>query len=193
MKTADMSWAASGAGSTAGSAAASPAAPRARCRRWAGGVLAAVPQILCQVPLGTLVVLLPLRDQVRLCLTSRSVRGQCLCHVRRWGPECWDTARTIVGETLCKDGPTSAALTAAGVRIGSVCRAHGYALDMLEHLSPQPLLADAPLLALAMVRYSLKYEFTLDQVEALGEHLRAGGCLHLPGVQDVECHLVWRV
>ena len=120
------------------------------------------PPSVWQLPLHALVELLPLPDQVRLCLTSGSVRASCLCHVRRWGPRCWQIVREKVAELLSKDGPHSVLLTASGVSAGSVCRALGSALDVVERLTPQPLLADVALLALAVVRYSLKFELTLD-------------------------------
>ena len=56
-----------------------------------------------------------------------------------------------------------------------------------------PLPADAPLLCLALARYSLKFELTKDQVGALGENFREGGCLHKPGVETVECLLAMRM
>ena len=66
-------------------------------------------------------------------------------------------------------------------------------MDVVETLRPEPLPADVALLALAVVRYSLKFELSGEQLEALVEHFRAGGCLHLPNVQEVECLLVMRV
>ena len=191
-KTCEKSRAASGAGCAAGSAAACPARPRAPLRRWAAGVLGAMrrPPIIQELPLGTLVELLPIRDQVRLCRTSRSVRGSCLCHVRRWGSQCWTTVRRSVMDALMGDGPASAALTSSGVSPGSVFRALGSAFDVLERVCHQPLPADVPLLALGVARYSLKLVLTRDEVGRLGAHFRAGGCLHMPGVEAVECLLV---
>ena len=66
---------------------------------------------------------------------------------------------------------------------------HGAACIIVYHAAPQ----DVALLALAVVRCSLKFELTGDQLHALAEHFRAGGCLHLPDVQEVECVLVMRV
>ena len=96
-------------------------------------------------------------------------------------------------ETLQKDVALRAALTASGVSVGSVWRAVGFGLDLCDGLRSQPLLADVPLLGLALARYSLKFELTTDQVDALGENFRAGGCLHKPGVERVECLLAMRM
>ena len=85
------------------------------------------------------------------------------------------------------------ALTASGVSAGPVCRVVGCGLDLCDRLSSQALPADVPLLCLALARYSLKLELTRDQVCALGENLRAGGCLHKPGVERVECLLAMRL
>ena len=136
---------------------------------------------------------LPLPEQVRLCRTSASVRASCLCHVRRWGAECWNRVKAVVAETLALNGPQRALLAACGVGEGTQCRALGCALDVVEKLRPEPLPADVALLALAVVRYSLKFELSGDELDALAEHFRAGGCLHLPDVQEVECVLVMRV
>ena len=70
-----------------------------------------------------------------------------------------------------------------------MCRAVGFGLDLCDRLSSQPLPADVSLLGLALARCSLKFELTTDQVDALGENFRAGGCLHKPGVEKVECLL----
>ena len=165
----------------AGSGVASPAGPPARRRpRW-------------DVGLGFIMVLLPLPDQVRFSRSSRIELSKCLCHVRRWGFQCWQAVRVLVVETLQKDVALTAALTASGVSVGSVRRAVGCGLDVCDRLSSQPLPADVPLLGLALARYSLKFELTTDQVNALGENFRAGGCLRKPGVARVECLLAMRM
>ena len=164
----------------AGSGVASPAGPPARRRpRW-------------DVGLDFIMVLLPRPDQVRFSRSSRIELSKCLCHVRRWGGQCWQAVRVLVTETLHKDVALTAALTASGVSVGSVCRAVGCGLDLCDRLSSKPLPADVPLLGLALVRCSLKFELNEDQVKALGENFRAGGCLHKPGVERVECLLAMR-
>ena len=109
--------------------------------------------------------------------------------MRRWGFQCWQTVRKLLALTL-KDVALGKALTASGVSAGSVWRAMGIGLDLCDRLGSGPLPADAPLLCLALARWSLKFELTGDQVYALGAHFRAGGCLHKPGVEKVECLLV---
>ena len=137
---------------------------------------------------------LPLPEQVRLCRTSASLRASCLCHVRHWGAECWNRVKTIVVETLALRGPQRALLAHCGVREGTQCRALGCALDVVEKLRPEPLPADVALLALAVVRYSLKFALSDGgELDALAVHLRRGGRLHLPDVQNVECILIMRV
>ena len=138
-------------------------------------------------------LLLPLPDQVRFSRSSRKELSECRCHVRRWGFQCWQAVRVLVVETLHKDVALMAALTASGVSDGSVYRAVGCGLDFCDRLSSQPLPADVPLLGLALARVSLKFELTKDQVDALGENFRAGGCLHKPGVERVECLLAMRM
>ena len=93
-------------------------------------------------------------------------------------------------DALIGDGPASAALTDSGVSPGSVFLALGSAHDVLDRLCQLPLSADVPLLALGVARYSLKLVLTRDEVGRLGAHFRAGGCLHMPGVETVECLLV---
>ena len=166
----------------AGSGVASPTGPPARRRpRWDVGLV------------GFIMEFLPLPDQVRLSRSSTSWLFKCLCHVRRWGDQRWQAVRVLVTETLHKDVALTAALTASGVSVGSVCRAVGRGLDLCDRLSSKPLPADVPLLGLALVRCSLKFELNEDQVKALGENFRAGGCLHEPGVETVECILFMHV
>ena len=98
-----------------------------------------------------------------------------------------------MGQTLREDVALRKALTASGVSTGSVCRAMGNGLDLCDRLGSGPLPADAPLLCLALARWSLKFELTGDQVYALGAHFRAGGCLHKPGVERVERLLAMRI
>ena len=138
-------------------------------------------------------VLLPLPDQVRFSRSSRIELSACLCHVRRWGFQCWQAVRVLVKETLHKDVASMAALTASGVSDGSVCRAVGWGLDFCDRLSSQPLPADVPLLGLALARVSLKFELTKDQLASLCGNFREGGCLHKPGVESVECLLAMRM
>ena len=130
---------------------------------------------------------------MRFSRSSRIKLSKCLCHVRRWGFQCWQAVRVLVVETLHKDVALRAALAASGVSAGSVCRAVGCGLDVCDRLSLQPLPADVPLLGLALARYSLKFELTRDQLDALGANFRAGGCLHKPGVEFVECLLAMRI
>ena len=137
--------------------------------------------------------MLPLPDQVRFSRISPTELSECLCHVRRWGFQCWQTVRKLLGQTLREDVALRKALTASGVSTGSVCRAMGNGLDLCDRLGSGPLPADAPLLCLALARWSLKFELTGDQVYALGAHFRAGGCLHKPGVERVECLLAMRI
>ena len=137
-------------------------------------------------------VSLPLPDEVRFSRSSRIELSKCLCHVRRWGFQCWQAVRVHVVETLHKDVPLRAALTASG-GAGPVCRAVGCALDIWGRLSSQPRPADVPLLGLALARVALKFELTNDQAYALGAKIRAGGCLHKPGVERVECPLAMRM
>ena len=93
-------------------------------------------------------------------------------------------------DALMGDGPASAAITASGVTAGSVFRALGCAHDVLDRVCQLPLPSDVPLLALGVARYCLKLELTQDLLHRLGAHFRAGGCLHMPGVETVECLLV---
>ena len=173
--------AASGAAeAAAGSDVASPAGPPDRRRP---------PWDVC---LGIVVPMLPLPDQVRFSRVSPIDRSECLRHVRRWGFQCWQTVRKRLALTL-KGVALGKALTASGVSTGSVCRAMGNGLDLCDRLGSGPLPADAPLLCLALARWSFKFELTGDQVYALGAHFRAGGCLHKPGVERVECFLAMRI
>ena len=164
----------------AGSDVASPAGPPDRRRP---------PWDVC---LAFVLAMLPLPDQVRFSRISPTELSECLCHVRRWGFQCWQTVRKLLALTL-KDVALGKALTASGVRAGSVWRAMGIGLDLCDRLGSGPLPADAPLLCLALARCSLKFELTRDQVYALGANFRAGGCLHKPGVERVECLLAMRI
>ena len=99
-----------------------------------------------------------------------------------------------MAETLALNGPQRALLAACGVSEATQCRALGCALDVVEKLRPEPLLADVALLALAVVRYSLKFYLSdAGELDALAVHLRRGGRLRLPYVQNVECLLLMRV
>ena len=137
-----------------------------------------------------MLALLPLADQARACLTSATSNSTLLRHVRRRGRDCWEAVRQTASETLSCAGPTLAALTAAGVSFGDMCRTLGCMVDVVRSLEKQPLPAGAPLLALALVRYSVKYVVPRLQQEPLRQHFRAGGCMHLPNVEDVEALLV---
>ena len=83
-----------------------------------------------------------------------------------------------------------AALTASGVSGGDKLRIVAYACDVVESLLDQPLPAEAPLLALAVARYSFKFWLTLEQQESLAHHIRVAGCMHSPRVEDVERFLL---
>ena len=129
---------------------------------------------------------------MRFSRVSPIVRSECLRHVRRWGFQCWQNVRKLLALTL-KDVALGKALTASGVSYGAVWRAMVIGLYLCDRLGSGPFLADAPLLCLALARCSLKFELTRDQVYALGANFRAGGCLHKPGVERVECLLAMRL
>ena len=58
--------------------------------------------------------------------------------------------------------------------------------------SAEPLPAKRALLALSVARYSLKFALSGDELDAVAEHFRAGGCLHHPHAKEVERLLVMR-
>ena len=86
----------------------------------------------------------------------------------------------------------NAALTASGVSGGDVFRVLACAWDVVDSLGHRPLPAEVPLLALAIARYGIKFHLTSGQQESLAKHVRAGGCMHLPHVEDAEGLLVMR-
>eukprot|EP00959_Pyramimonas_sp_CCMP1952_P252354 5272546-Pyramimonas_sp.AAC.1 len=61
-----------------------------------------------------------------------------------------------------------------------------------DRLASRPLPADMPLLSLALVRRGLKFELNSDRADAVAEHFRAGGSLHMPGAGGVERIFVMR-
>ena len=85
-----------------------------------------------------------------------------------------------------------AALTASGVTGGDLLRICGCACDVVDSLLEEPLPAEAPLVALAVARYSFKFLLTLEQQESLAHHIRVAGCMHLPRVEIVERFLLMR-
>ena len=184
-KTSDAERVASGAASSSGR-------PQPRRPRWKRGTLRSTrhPPIMSELSPVLLLDFLPLPDQARACRTSRTLRARLVCHVRLWGYECWRRVFQIANDLVCKDGPINAALTASGVSGGDKLRIVAYACDVVESLLDQPLPAEAPLLALAVARYSFKFWLTLEQQESLAHHIRVAGCMHSPRVEDVERFLL---
>ena len=182
--------------SPAASAAASSSRPPARRRpRWRAGVLRAGLRdvtMLDVVPGFALLDLLPLPEQGRLCRTSRTARATLRPRVRQWGEDCWDEVRREVCELVASDGPIKAGLTAACLSGGDVFRVLAVVCDVVESYGQRPLPAEVPLLALALTRYGMNFLLTRVQLDSLAKHLRAGGCMHSPRVEDVESLLAMR-
>ncbi len=195
---------AAGTGAGSGGAAASGARPLARRAVWRAGALktkihaANVPrvpvqwvQVLARGAPGiaeTIMDHLPLRDQVALSRTSRTQQGRCLAVARRWGPARWNSVRSLVARALQADQPFwEERIAASSVRLGNLLRAYGCALDYLEGLQAAgPLPADAPPLAMALVRLALRYELRGRGEKMLRDDFVAGGRLHVPGVGEAE-------
>ena len=177
----------------ASGAASSSRPPARRRRRWRAGVLRAAllrpVTLLDALPPVAEVLLhvLPLPGQARVCLTSRTVRATLLPRVRLWGGHSWDAVRRGVKDLVRMDGPMNAALTASGVRLrlGDVFRVLAVAWDVVDSYGHRPLPAEVPLVALALARYGMKtFLLTTVQLDSLAKHMRAGGCMHLPRVED---------
>ena len=179
-KTSDRSWAASGAASSGGR-------PCPRRPRWGAWVFhrQGKPSIFSQLPPVTLLDLLSLPDQARLCHTSTFLLHALLCHVRRWGWDCWMRVREDAHKMVI-EGPGWHALTASGVRDGDNMRIRGLVCDMVGSLMKQPLPAEVPLVALGIARCAIKFQLNSDQQESLAEDFSAGGCFHLPRVGLLE-------
>ena len=182
----------------ASGAASSSRPPARRRRRWRAGVLRAAllrpVTLLDALPPVAEVLLhvLPLPGQARVCLTSRTVRATLLPRVRLWGGHSWDAVRRGVKDLVRMDGPMNAALTASGVRLrlGDVFRVLAVAWDVVDSYGHRPLPAEVPLVALALARYGMKLNLSSLQLDSLAKHMRAGGCMHLPHVEDAEGLLV---
>ena len=86
----------------------------------------------------------------------------------------------------------NAAPTASGVRLGDVFRVLAVAWDVVDSYGHRPLPSEVPLVALALARYGMKLNLSSLQLDSLAKHLRAGGCMHSPRVEDVESLLAMR-
>ena len=76
------------------------------------------------------------------------------------------------------------------MRVGDLLRVLGRALGVANALQAAgPLPADAPLLAMALVRQALLSEMHGCVQEMLRDDFVAGGRLHVPGVGEVEALL----
>ena len=172
----------SGASRAASGAACSSGRPRPCRPRWAKGLLGPTrrPPIFSQLPPDTLLDLLPLPDQARVCRTSRTLRARLLCHVRLWGRDCWRRVFDRAHDLVVRDGPMHAALTTSGVSGGDLLRIVACACDLVDSLLKQPLPVEEPLMALAVARYGLRSILTSEQRQALAHHVCPGGCMHLP-------------
>ncbi len=165
--------------------------------RWRAGLLR--PQVRVTTPwvqvlqshvLQTIMDELPLRDQVALSRTSRAQQGRCLAAARRWGLARWNTVSYLVAQALRADQPLWSKERGTGVGIGNLCRAAACAVDFVDVLCARPLPTDAPLLALALARWGLKFELCQEVLERLRGEFMPGGHLHMPGVGDVEAWLL---
>ena len=92
------------------------------------------------------------------------------------------------------DGPIKAELTASCLSGGDEFRVLAVVCDVVLAYGQRPFLpADVPLVALALARYGMKtFLLTKVQLDSLAKHMRAGGCMHLPRVEDAESLLVMR-
>ena len=92
------------------------------------------------------------------------------------------------------DGPIKAELTASCLSGGDEFRVLAVVCDVVLAYGQRPFLpADVPLVALALARYGMKtFLLTTVQLDSLAKHMRAGGCMHLPRVEDAEGLLVMR-
>ena len=191
-KTRDSSRAASGAvsSSSAGDGPARPLRPR-----WRKGALDGPPLriTVSQLPCpAAMLDLLPLRDQARLCHTSRGSQTWLAPHVRQWGTECWGgVLRRVFAAALLGDDPAvqKALQRDAKASLGDRLRVCAHASDAVEYLSkrhPLPVPDEKHLMSLALARYSCRHRLNRDQLEALSAaHFRPDGCMHLPYVDRV--------
>ena len=120
-------------------------------------------------------------NSARLTPASRAAMGRALLA---------DAVRRGVKDLVGRDGPMNAALTASGVRLGDVFRVLAVASDVVDSYGHRPLPAEVPLVALALARYGAKLNLSSLQLDSLAKHMRAGGCMHLPHVEDAEGLLV---
>ena len=89
------------------------------------------------------------------------------------------------------DGPIKAELTASCLSGGDEFRVLAVVCDVVLAYGQRPFLpADVPLVALALARYGMKLNLSSLQLDSLAKHMRAGGCMHLPHVEDAEGLLV---
>ena len=160
--------------------------------RWRGGVLQpriTVSQLPCPV---SVLDLLPLPDQARLCHTSRSSRAWLSPHVRQWGADCWDEVlKRVFGQVLTVGRPIEKALREdAKASYGDLLRVCAGASDAVDRLSQRhPLPVQTALMSLVLTRHSCKCNLNGDQLQALyqEEHCGPEGCMHLPpAVEQLE-------
>ena len=116
-------------------------------------------------------------NSARLTPASRAAMGRALLA---------DAVRRGVKDLVGRDGPMNAALTASGVRLGDVFRVLAVASDVVDSYGHRPRPAEVPLVALALARYGMKLNLSSLQLDSLAKHLRAGGCVHMPHVEDAE-------
>ncbi len=186
------------AGASAGSGAAAAdvprvLAPRAQVRNrtpppWA--------RLFCHDQiLKTIMGELPVRDQVTLSHASKIQRGNCVLTARGWGCARWNEVRLLVFALLRYNKPIweGRIAIASGVALGRrfsepLSRdAAGCAWDTIDILKAGPLpAAEEVVLALALARRSLEFEFGENGLLMMADDLRPGGRLHMPGVGAVE-------
>ena len=182
---------------------ADPASHCKRCRRWRSGVLEVANRggylelqpwrVVWERCLHCILDFLPFVAQARFSRSSRCEELQCRTVVWGWGRQIWEAVAGRLQFAFIADVPHSA-LTASGVSHGDRYRALASCMDICDHLAPGPLpAADVPLACLAILRCALKLSLNRDHVEAIGEHFRHGGCLHRPGVGNVEKVILRRI
>ena len=186
------------AGASAGSGAAAAdvprvLAPRAQVRNRAPPPWA---RLFCHAHiLQTIMGELPVRDQVPLSRASKIQRGNCVLTARGRGCARWNEVRLLVFALLRYNKPIweGRIATASGVALGRrfsepLSRgAAGCAWDTIDILKAGPLpAADEVVLALALARRSLEFEFGENGLLMMADDLRPGGRLHMPGVGAVE-------
>ncbi len=149
-------------------------------------------RVLARVVLETVMDMLPPRDQVAMSRTARAQQERCLAVARRWGPARWNSVRSLVARALRADQPVwkEPLAAASAVRVEDLLRVLGRALGIVNALQAAgPLPADAPPLAMALVREALRSEIRGCVEEMLRDDFVAGGRLHVPGVGEVEAIL----